>query len=134
MKISFELKASKNMDKNIPKYLIEEINNHIAKHLKLSQNIYGRIDIDINTKQLNIFKENGINGLLKENKHFDKLIRIKIRRFQEGDIYTFKDLQVKVRSYKAISFVKEKHNMETIIKPYTLLSLRFLRVSDVELI
>ena len=132
MKISFELKASKNIDKNIPKYLIEEINNHIAKHLKLSQNIYGRIDIDINTKQLNIFKENGINGLLKENKHFDKLIRIKIRRFQEGDIYTFKDLQV--RTYKAISFVKEKHNMETIIKPYSLLSLRFLRVSDVELI
>ena len=75
-----------------------------------------------------------MNGLLNENKHFDKLIRIKIRRFQEGDINTFKDLQVKVRSYKAISFVKEKHNMETIIKPYSLLSLRFLRVSDVELI
>jgi hypothetical protein len=29
MKISFELKASKNMDKNIPKYLIEEINSKL---------------------------------------------------------------------------------------------------------
>jgi hypothetical protein len=118
------------MDKKIPKYLIEEINFHIAKNLKHRQNIYGRIDIDINAKQLNIFKEFGINGRFKENMHFDKLIRIKLRRFQEGDIYTFKDLQV--RTYKAISFVNEKNNMETISKPYSLLSLRFVRVSDVE--
>ena len=68
-------------------------------------NINARIDIDINTKQLNIFKQYGINGRFKENKHFNRLIRIRLRRFEKGDFYTFRDLHVKVRSIKPITFI-----------------------------
>ena len=120
------------MEKKIPKYLIDEINYKVIKNLKHTQNVYGRVDIDINMKHCNIFKEYGINGRFKENKFFNQLIRNKLRRFEEGDFYTCKDLQVKVRSFKPISFVNENHNVETIRKPYSLLSFSFVRVSNVE--
>ena len=120
------------MDKMLPKNLIEEINFKMAKNLKNLKNVFGRIDIDINQNHLKKLKQYGIYGRFKENKIFEKLIHVKIRRFESGSCYSFKDLEVKVRSLKPLSFINKEGNLQKLRKPFSLLSFRFVRISDVE--
>ena len=120
------------MNKNLPKHLIDEINFKMAKSLKNLRNVNGRIDIEINQNKLNTLKQYGINGRFKENKIFETLINVKIRRFESGSYYTFRCLEVKVRSYKPLSIINQDRNLQTLRKPYSLLSFRFVRISDVE--
>ena len=116
---------------NLPKSLVDEINFQIIKNLKHLKNVYGRVDIYIDATVFKIFKQYGINGRFKKNENFEKLIKFKIRANDSGEFFTYKDLQVKIRTYKPISFTNEQHKRLLISKPYSLLSLRFVRVNNV---
>ena len=112
--------------------LIDEINYKMIKGLKNLRNVIGRIDIDINTRELNILKKNGINGRFQKNEEFENLIKFKMRRYDAGDFYIYKDLKVKVRSFKPLTFVNENRNTVTMKKPYSIISIKYCRVGGVE--
>ena len=72
-------------------------------------------NIDINSKTLKILKQYGINGKFKKSGIFENLIEHKIKFSEQQEYYTFKDLQVKVRVYKPITFLNKSFELIKIV-------------------
>ena len=118
----------------LSKDLIDEINYKVMKNIKNSANVFAKINIDINTKSFNIFKnEFGINGRFKQNEKFERLIKFNCKYNESGEFFTYKDLKVKVNKFKHFTFHNKDLNKIKLRKGYSLLSFKFVRIDGINL-
>lgn len=113
--------------------IINEINFKIMKNLRIKENKFVKIRINITKRTFNALKiQYNINGHLKKNSKFEELIKSKRSYNAVCDWCAFKDLKVKVTNFKDIKFKNENLELISVKKGFCLLSICFIRIDEID--